>query len=287
MAGTGKTTFLGQLKKYVTENAIKSYFVNLDPAVLKLPFTPNIDIRNSVNYKELMSQYNLGPNGAIMTSLNFFSTRFDQVMNLIEKRGPELDYVFVDTPGQIEVFNWSASGTIITDSLASAFPTVFVYVVDTPRCSNPNTFMSNMLYACSIFYKTRLPMMIAFNKVDIVGHDFCLEWMSDSEAFDEAVRTVGTYMSDLTRSMGLFLREFYKDLPTVGVSARTSLGMAQFFEKTLEATAAYESEYKPELIKRINTKKEKQALSQTENFQKIEKDMKDTGGVVKTKKGTK
>ena len=28
-------------------------------------------------------------------------------------------YVLLDTPGQIEVFTWSASGTIITESLVS------------------------------------------------------------------------------------------------------------------------------------------------------------------------
>lgn len=64
-----------------------------------------------------MKQYNLGPNGAIVTSLNLFATRFDQVMGFVEKRAPECKYVLFDTPGQIEVFTWSASGTIITDTL--------------------------------------------------------------------------------------------------------------------------------------------------------------------------
>jgi GPN-loop GTPase len=67
--------------------------------------------------------------------------------------------------GQIEVFTWSASGTIITETLASTFPTVILYVMDTVRSSNPVTFMSNMLYACSILYKTKLPFIIALNKV--------------------------------------------------------------------------------------------------------------------------
>ena len=57
-------------------------------------------------------------------------------------------HIIVDTPGQIEAFTWSASGSIITESLATSFPTVVVYVVDTPRTASPNTFMSNMLYAC-------------------------------------------------------------------------------------------------------------------------------------------
>lgn len=42
-------------------------------------------------------------------------------------------------------------------SLASAMPTCVVYVVDTPRCQSAVTFMSNMLYACSILYKMKLP----------------------------------------------------------------------------------------------------------------------------------
>ena len=32
-----------------------------------------------VNYKNVMKQYSLGPNGGILTSLNLFATRFDQV----------------------------------------------------------------------------------------------------------------------------------------------------------------------------------------------------------------
>lgn len=73
--------------------------------------------------------------------------------------------MLVDTPGQIEVFTWSASGDIITRALASVFPTVLVYVMDVVRSTKPVTFMSNMLYACSILYKTRLPFVIAMNKV--------------------------------------------------------------------------------------------------------------------------
>ena len=56
--------------------------------------------------------------------------------------------MILDTPGQIEIFTWSASGAIITDAMASSFPTVVAYIIDTPRTMAPATFMSNMLYAC-------------------------------------------------------------------------------------------------------------------------------------------
>jgi len=57
-------------------------------------------------------------------------------------------YILLDTPGQIEIFTWSASGAIITDALAATYPCAVAYIIDTPRTTNPATFMSNMLYAC-------------------------------------------------------------------------------------------------------------------------------------------
>ena len=58
---------------------IRGYVMNLDPAVMTLPFAANIDIRDTVKYKEVMKQFNLGPNGGILTSLNLFATKFDEV----------------------------------------------------------------------------------------------------------------------------------------------------------------------------------------------------------------
>lgn len=110
----------------------------------------------------------------VLCNINLDIVQF-QVISVIEKRADQLDYVFVDTPGQIEIFTWSASGAIITEAFASTFPTVVTYVVDTPRSASPVTFMSNMLYACSILYKTRLPLVLAFNKTDVAQHQFALE----------------------------------------------------------------------------------------------------------------
>ncbi|KAI3856983.1 hypothetical protein MKX03_019043, partial [Papaver bracteatum] len=104
MAGSGKTTFMNRLVCHTRGSNIRGYVVNLDPAVMTLPYGANIDIRDTVKYKEVMKQYNLGPNGGILTSLNLFATKFDEVVSVIEKRAEQLDYVLVDTPGQIEIF---------------------------------------------------------------------------------------------------------------------------------------------------------------------------------------
>lgn len=77
--GSGKTTFLHRLVCHTMASNMRGYVLNLDPAVLTLPFGANIDIRDTVRYKEVMKQFNLGPNGGILTSLNLFATKFDEV----------------------------------------------------------------------------------------------------------------------------------------------------------------------------------------------------------------
>jgi hypothetical protein len=150
MAGSGKTSVMQRVASVLAARSQPAYHINLDPAVSQVPFGANIDICDTVNYREVMKQYGLGPNGAIMTSLNLFATRFEEVLQLLEKRAPSLDYIFVDTPGQIEVFTWSASGDIITKMLGATFPTVLIYVVDTTRCTNATTFMCVASEVCNL-----------------------------------------------------------------------------------------------------------------------------------------
>jgi GTPase SAR1 family protein len=299
-----------RINAYLHEKKDPPYVVNLDPAVLNVPFDSNIDIRESVNYKEVMKQYNLGPNGGILTSLNLFATKVDQVLHLLEKRtspDPEnparkpIKNIIVDTPGQIEVFVWSASGTILLESLASSFPTVIAYIIDTPRTASTSTFMSNMLYACSILYKTKLPMILVFNKTDVKDATFAKEWMTDYDAFQAALRADeqnnafggaeggdgmgggSGYMGSLLNSMSLMLEEFYAHLSVVGVSSMTGQGVDEFFEAVQEKKEEFLRDYQPELEKRRQERDDAKKKAREKELDKMMKGMSFSGDAGKEK----
>jgi len=299
MAGSGKTTFMQRINSHLHSKGTPPYVMNLDPAVRSVPFDSNIDIRDSVNYKEVMKQYNLGPNGGILTSLNLFATKIDQVLGILEKRClPEKlqpdargvtpkppKHIIIDTPGQIEVFVWSASGSILLSALASSFPTVLAYVVDTPRSTtSTSTFMSNMLYAISIMYKTKLPMILVFNKNDVKSEEEAVEWMRDFESFqaalkkeeeDEAENGSGGsgYMGSLLNSMSLVLEEFYNNLSVVGVSSMTGAGVDDFFKAVEEKRQEFNTDYMPELERRRAEREKEKEANREKQVSRMMKDM--------------
>jgi len=228
----------------------------------------------------VMKQYELGPNGGIVTSLNLFATKFDEVIKILEQRQSEHEHIIMDTPGQIEVFTWSASGQIIMETMANTMPTVLVYIIDTPRCISPVTFMSNMLYACSILYKSKLPFVLAFNKVDVVSHKFAIEWMTDYNALMDAISQDTSYMSSLSSSMANVLEEFYQNLRAVGVSAHTGEGMDDFLAAIDEAKAEYHSEYVPLLTRLKADRVVMEEKEKEEALAALRKDMDASGRVV-------
>eukprot|EP00501_MAST-03F_sp_TOSAG23-6_P002405 GSMAST32.ASY1.ANO1.2514.1 assembled CDS len=243
MAGAGKTTLMQRLNAFSRQVKKPAYMINLDPAVMHLPYDAQIDIRDTVNYKELMQQYKLGPNGGIMTALNLFVTKFDQVLSLMEKRSAEADYLMLDTPGQIEVF--------------TCFPTVLIYVIDTPRCT------------------TQMPMVIVFNKVDVTSHDFAIEWMQDFEAFQEALTMENddSYMSSLLRSMSMCLDEFYAVFECVGVSSTTGAGIGDFFDAVDRAARRFDEEVKPRMDAQKKKIKEEREAAKQKELEKMSADL--------------
>ncbi|CAL8122312.1 unnamed protein product [Orchesella dallaii] len=277
MAASGKTSLTQRITSELMRKGTPPYIINLDPACLDPPYPVNIDIRDVVKYKKVMEVYNLGPNGAIVTSLNLFATKFDEVINIIKQKRKTHQYVLIDTPGQIEVFMWSASGSIITESLAALFPTVMIYVTDLISNVNPITFISNMTYACSMLYKSKLPLIVTLNKCDAIDPTFAKEWITDFDAFDSALQSREEYTSNLASSLALGLEEFYNKIEHVVVSAYDGFGMDDFHNAVQKSVNEYETVYKPMYQKLVEEKKAKTMKKQKQQLGKLKKDLHTSG----------
>jgi hypothetical protein len=57
--------------------------------------------------------------------------------------------------------------------------------------------------ACSILYKTKLPLLLVLNKTDVVRPEGAQAWMRDQEAFAAALRADTSYAATLSRSLSL------------------------------------------------------------------------------------
>lgn len=148
--------------------------------------------------------------------------------------------------------------------------------------------MSNMLYACSILYKTKLPMILVFNKTDVKDASFAKEWMTDFEAFqaalssDEASNAFGGvegegsgsgYMGSLLNSMSLMLEEFYAHLSVVGVSSMTGAGVDEFFAAVQEKAQEFKNDYRPELERKRNEREDNKRKVREKELDKMMKGM--------------
>lgn len=243
MAGSGKTTFVEKLEEELALKEKESYIINLDPAVIDTFYEANLDIRDTVKYKQIMLSNNLGPNGAIMTCLNLFATNIDQIIKVLQQKS-KLDYIVVDTPGQLEVFSWSASGKLISEALSANYPSILIYIVDVPRCQNPNTFVSNMMYAISIMYKMKLPLIIVFNKKDKCSEKQVFEWMSDYQKLQQSLFSKDEYISSFSQSLSLVLEEFYKAIKCVAVSSLSGDGFDNLIKVCEDTVSNYINELK-------------------------------------------
>ncbi|MCS7145028.1 MAG: ATP/GTP-binding protein, partial [Archaeoglobaceae archaeon] len=161
-AGSGKSTFVKEFSVFLKSQDFEVKCVNLDPASEPI-YKADFDIRDYVRTEEIMLEYGLGINGAMLRSVDLMS-KYTEKMKL------KADYVLYDTPGQMEIFIYSESGLNLITNLRSAI-TCGVFLIDATMVKTPENLVSAILQNVVVMLRLGLPTITAITKSDLFDVD--------------------------------------------------------------------------------------------------------------------
>jgi GTPase SAR1 family protein len=187
-AGSGKSLLTASFEKWLVESDLSVTVVNIDPGVESPPYTSDVDIREYVDYGEVMNNYGLGPNGALVASLDMGVGSVNDLREEIIET--ERDYVLVDCPGQMELFAYRNSGPLMVSGLKGNDPALSLYLLDSNIARTPSGYLSSMLLGLSINIRFGLPQLNILSKTDILMEDEIeeiVEWGSEIHLLEEAL----------------------------------------------------------------------------------------------------
>jgi len=190
-AGSGKSTLTGEMKNYViTRNPETSAItLNLDPGVRAIPYNPDIDIRDFITLEEVMDEYGLGPNGAMILASDLMVNFLDDLKDEIDEYNP--DWIFVDTAGQLELFAFRETGPLIASTLGfGSIQRAVTFLFDSHFVLRPNGFISTLLLAASVQFRFKnISQINLLSKVDLLDEDqidMIVNWSQDFRALEDS-----------------------------------------------------------------------------------------------------
>ncbi|HET7391081.1 MAG TPA: ATP/GTP-binding protein [Nitrososphaeraceae archaeon] len=185
-AGSGKSLLTSRLLQWYKDTKSFPITLNLDPGAVNLPYKPDVDVRDYIDMQNLMERYDLGPNGSLVMASDMIATRLDEIQNEVDSLNP--DYVIVDTPGQIELFAFRASGPYFISNFQSD-NRVTLFIFDGVLVSSPLNYVSMSLLSSSIKLRLKTSQVNVITKSDLINEKLkcILEWSTSNVALESAL----------------------------------------------------------------------------------------------------
>jgi GTPase SAR1 family protein len=188
---------------------ISAITLNLDPGVRVMPYTPDIDIREFIVLEDVMEEYGLGPNGAMILASDLMVNYLDDLKDEIDEYNP--DWILVDTAGQLELFAFRETGPLIASTLGfGSIQRSVSFLFDANFVLRPNGFISTLLLAASVQFRFRkIPQINVLSKSDLLDDDqidMIVNWSQDFQTLEEST---SERESGLIRELSMALSEVF------------------------------------------------------------------------------
>jgi len=226
-AGCGKSLLTGSFGKYLLREGYSVRFLNLDPGCLSLPYKCDFNVREKFTVESIMHSEGLGPNGAMLRAMELLSETTIPVL--------DGDFVLIDTPGQLEIFAFHASGPKIVGQLENP---VGIFIID--ATIGVDDLPAAYLYSLATSYRLGINTIIVVNKVDLL--DECelrsfKEYLQNPKILAKNVKARGV-LADIYTPI---LRILCKVIPAQRiplVSAKTGEGFDELLTMLYEVKCA-------------------------------------------------
>ena len=225
-AGSGKSLLTASFANWLKVGKQNVITLNLDPGALTLPYTPEVDVRNYISVEELMERYGLGPNGALVMAADLIAEETQRLEEEIKDFNPDL--VLVDTPGQMELFAFRASGPYIANELTKE-PKAIVYLFDSVFSASPLNYISNLFLSAAVYNRFFVSQVHVLSKCDLLPPkevDRIVDWSANPKTLETAIeeKLNGTRRL-LSRDMMHAIYRLGLRFLLIPVSAKTNEGL--------------------------------------------------------------
>ena len=227
-AGSGKSLFTAAFSDWLKMSKQDVAVVNLDPGSLRLPYSPDVDIRNNVDVGNLMEKYGLGPNGALVLAADLIADEIENVTRDVD--AADADIVLVDTPGQMELFAFRASGPYIVNELTKE-PKVVVYIFDAVFSINPLNYVSNLFLSAAVYNRFFQPQVHLLSKCDLLQNEEIVkitEWATNPNVLETSIDQLEDTKRLFSRNVMNAIRQIGLKFMLFPVSAKTNKGFTNF-----------------------------------------------------------
>ncbi|ODN80079.1 cytoplasmic protein [Cryptococcus wingfieldii CBS 7118] len=171
--GAGKSTYCNGLHQFLSALGRPVHIINLDPAIPSPPYPCSINITDLITLDSVMSEFSLGPNGAMLYCIEYLEANVDWLVERLDEVLREEGgngYVVFDTPGQAELWTNHDSLKNVVDKLVKMdYRLAAVHLSDSHYITDASKFISVTLLALRAMLQMEMPHLNVLSKIDLLS----------------------------------------------------------------------------------------------------------------------
>lgn len=186
-AGAGKSSLVTAFQRWSRFVQVDTLSINLDPGAEHVHHDPEFDVRELISLTDVMSEYDLGPNGAQILAADLVAAQAHDIADELD--GLTADLILIDTPGQVELFAFrEASGHLV--EVLGRGRAALLFLFDPMLARTASGFVSQMLLSSIVHFRLGLPTANVLSKADLLDEEELariLEWSEHLESLEHAL----------------------------------------------------------------------------------------------------